>query len=123
MSETETNNKQMIPPGPYCYVIDFTKEFEDGVPVVYCPFHTTKEINGVYVPWCSFLDNGGISDDHTQEQWDKLIEYFGSDENVFDHLTLDLLFDSCKECRENDDYEYTKEQVIDWIKLIQKREN
>lgn len=120
--------QSLIPPGPYCYVMDFTKESEsrnpeDGIPVVYCPFSKTKDINGVPVPWCTFLNKGGTSNDHTEEQWAKLVEYFGSDDNIFDRLPLDLLWDSCKECGEGGDYDYTKEQAIKWIKLTKEYES
>lgn len=124
-------NEKLIPPGPYCYVIDLTAEttikeqieLGNSLPTVFCPYSTYKEFNGVKVPWCSFLEQGGISNNTTEEEFDKLIEYFGSENNVFDFLYLDLLWDDCKECGVNDDYsEFSKEKCINYINEI-KNEN
>ena len=120
---TENKQQELIPPGMYCYVLDYTKDNifgSDSTPVVYCPHSINKEINGINIPWCSFLDKGGVSNDNTDEEWKKLVEYFGSDDNVFDYLSLDLLWDSCKECGENSDHNITKEQIIEWINKVRK---
>jgi hypothetical protein len=79
--------EKLIPNGIYCY---------NGN--VYCPYSTSKNFNDVRVPWCDYLDKGGVDNGHTEEEWNKLIEYFGTENNIFDFLPLDLLWDSCKEC-------------------------
>ena len=115
----------LIPPGPYCYVIDITKPKqpeEDGAPVVYCPHFTNKEFNGVNVPWCNFVNKGGTSNNHNDEDWAKLVEKFGSDDNVFDFLPLDLLWDACKECGAGGDYNYSEEDLINWINEVKEYE-
>lgn len=126
-SQHQKDLEDLIPPGPYCYVINYTKpeskNAEDGIPVVYCPHSTTKEINQVNVPWCSLLDKGGISNHHTEAEWSRLVEYFGNEDNIFDFLTLDLLWDDCKECGLIDDYQYSKEDAIQWINKIKQQNN
>ena len=96
----------LIPNGPYCYgslikaddKYPFCRTYES------CPYNTFKEFNEVSVLWCDFLEKGGLPDDLTDEDWQKLVEHFGSDDKVFDALPLTLLFDSVKECGENEDY-------------------
>lgn len=112
--------KDLTPPGPYCYVADYSREddLEIGYPVVYCPHSSSKEFNGVSVPWCDLLNAGGTDNGHTDEEWEKLVEHFGSEENVFDFLPHDLLWDSCKECGINHDAAMTKESIIAWIDKV-----
>lgn len=118
----ETNyNEGLIPPGPYCYVVDFTKEFthdQEKVSIVCCPHKTTKEFGGVSIPWCSYLKAGGISNNNTEDDFARLVEYFGTEDNLFNFLSLDLLWDGCKECGINSNVELTKEKIIEWINKI-----
>jgi len=123
MEEKNKNREELIPPGPYCYIPDFTiLEDHEGFPTVYCPYHTSKEINGVIVPWCNFLNQGGISNNTTEEEYEKLVEHFGDEDKTDEQLPLDLLWDSCKECGRGGDYNYTREEAIEWIVKIQKYE-
>lgn len=98
------SDKTKIPKGHYCYSInpfydpDINSEDEA---YNYCPFSTHKTINGVVVPWCSFLDQGGTSNGMEDRDFDKLIEHFGCEENIDKGLPLVLLWDSVKECGEN----------------------
>ena len=84
----------MIPSGMYCYD-------KNGI----CPHFTEKDIGGVKITWCSFLENGsagGITDD----DFDKLKSYLGvTDSELFDKYSLDLLWDQVKHCGENEDFE------------------
>ena len=91
---------------PYCYKFNGKNWVDDdGMPhmgVDLCPYWGDKEIGGTHICWCSFLEAGGTyNDDRTD--WDKLIEFFGSEEAAFDSddTSLFLLFDQCKECGEN----------------------
>jgi hypothetical protein len=121
-----TEEEKLIPPGPYCYMLDVTREHEYqpemGIPVVHCPHYRHKEFNGVNVPWCNFINKGGCGNE-TDEEFAKLAEYFGSEDNVFDFLSLDLLFDQCKCCGMGGDYRYSDQDVLDWIKLAKDYEN
>ena len=98
-------NNKIIPEGPYCYRLDIDKidDYNQGkpAPVIYCHYYGSKIFNEVRVPWCSFLEQGGIDNDTTDEQYEKLVEYFGSEDNMDKQLPLSLLWDSCKECGEN----------------------
>jgi len=115
-------DKTLIPKGQYCYVLDITVQRDKdkfSIPIVRCPYSTSKELNGVQVPWCSYLKSGGVSNNWSKEEWDKIIEYFGSENNVFDHLDADLLWDDCKECGVNDDNEeLPRTELIAWINRI-----
>ena len=95
----------IIPKGPYCYSrAEGVNKY--GIPnAKYCPYMTSKDYNGVTCPYCSYLEKGGLDNIVTDGDFAKLIEHFGSEEKVFDGLPLTLLFDSCKECGENEDCE------------------
>ena len=116
----------LVPPGPYCYTLDYSdpeklKTSLYSIPVVYCPYHQSKDINGIICPWCTFINKGGVGN-CPDEEFDKLIAFFGSENNVFDHLSLDLLSDGCKECGMGGNYDYTEEDVIKWIEKIKAHE-
>lgn len=112
--------KKLIPPGQYCYVHDFTKPSDNiSIPIVSCPHRTEKDIAGVQVPWCKFLNSGGTENSKwSEEEWQKLITHFGSENNLFDNLPLSLLWDDCKECDVNTDVEITRDAITAWIELV-----
>lgn len=98
------SDKSQIPKGQYCYEIDpfGDPDLHGGeTPIKHCPFSTYKTINGVNVPWCSYLNQGGISNNTSDEEYEKLIDYYGIEEKLDEELPLDLLWDSVKECGEN----------------------
>ena len=98
----------IIPKGDYCYIFLKGQKNKFGVPKTKnCPFYKSKDINGVLVPWCEYLELGGV-DDHSEEDWKRLVEFFGSEDATFDGLPLTLLFDMVKECGEN---KYTEEEI------------
>jgi hypothetical protein len=104
-------DKKLIPLGVYCYRPDYLYIGEERepweFPIVYCPYYTHKEINGVSVPYCSYLEKLGWSNSwKDDEEWKKLIEHFGSESKTLDALELDLLWDACKECGENDEEDF-----------------
>jgi hypothetical protein len=127
-------DKNLIPPGNYCYCIDYlripemvhniTKIMETGedIPYVSCPYYTTKKINNVCVPWCNYLDQGGISNDHTEEEIKLLSDHYGDFDKASDALPLDLLWDSCKECDENKE-SITIENMFDYLVKIKTKQN
>lgn len=100
-------DKTLIPIGHYCYHIDYLyggKDLKQGeIPIVTCPYSTYKGINNVNVPYCSYIDSLGWKNGFTDEEYNKLIEHYGSEDNVFEALELDLLWDQCKCCGENYD--------------------
>lgn len=101
-------NKELIPKGDYCYSGIEVIESNSSTPVIkvkLCPYWTCKTINGVEVNWCEFLDKGGLPNKEIDFQ--RLVEFYGSEDIVYDELTLSLLFDQVKECGENtNDNEY-----------------
>jgi len=102
------SDKSKIPKGHYCYEADpfGDPDLNDGeMPIKSCPFSTYKTINGVNVPWCSFLDQGGVDNNISDRDYKKLVDYYGSEDKMDKKLPLYLLWDSVKECGENIDYE------------------
>lgn len=101
----ENKDKSLIPFGHYCYHIDRSYDGEGltpmSVPIVTCPYRGYKEVNGVNVPYCSYLDSLGWKNGFTDDEFNKLIDFYGSEDKVFDALELDLLWDGCKCCGEN----------------------
>jgi len=100
-----SKDTSIIPAGAYCYHRSPTEINQYGIPkAIPCPYYSSKEINDVSVPWCSFLDSGGQSNNHSDEDVKKLIEHFGSEEKMNKKLPLFLLWDQVKECGINDEY-------------------
>lgn len=89
-------DKSLIPYGPYCY----TYKDDRYIP---CPYYKIRDINSIPVPWCEYLELGGMIGDHhaPENQYKKLLEYYGTEEKMDKELPLFLLFDQCKECGEN----------------------
>ena len=97
-------DKRRIPKGPYCYRIKkVVPDTVYGFRILTknCPYSRLNKINGVEVAWCDYLEQGGLLNEPTD--MNKLIEYFGSEEKVFEGLPLSLLFDSVKSCGVKDD--------------------
>lgn len=96
----EEKDTSIIPKGPYCYGKLIRADNKPPFRRTYksCPYNGTKKIAGVWVCWCKYLDQGGTHNETTDEEWQKLIAHFGTEEKAFDALPLFLLFDSCKEC-------------------------
>jgi hypothetical protein len=94
---------QLIPHGYYCYQWVETpskeNEFKGGIKA--CPHYTTNTFNGVSVPWCLFLNCGGLSNQNDDSDIEALVEHFGSEEKMNQELPLTLLWDQVKECGEN----------------------
>ncbi len=93
----ENKDKNLIPIGPYCYTYKDSK-------YIPCPYFKIKNINSIPVSWCDYLGLGGITGDHNapENQYEKLLEYYKTEEAMDKELPLSLLFDQCKECGEND---------------------
>ena len=100
----------VIPHGDYCYtwieVPSVSNNFVGKTKT--CPYADVKDINGVHVPWCNYLELGGYPGNGKWAGWEDdiksdevLTEHFGSKEKMEEKLPLFLLFDSCKECGEN----------------------
>ena len=105
----EKKNIKIIPKGLYCYSIDMDN-IDDynvpgkGIPVFYCPYYKSKIVEGIDLPWCDFLNLGGVSNSTTDEEYEKLVNHFGSEKNLEKDFPLDLLWDAVKECDENKEY-------------------
>ncbi len=98
----------LIPKGPYCYVLDFeknaNKEKDDTKYYTKtCPYWSYVEDDGVKICHCSFLNEGGIPNETSEEDFEKLSKKYGSDDAVWKKYPLNLLWDQVKECGENDD--------------------
>lgn len=102
-------DKSKIPKGDYCYtwVEEPSEKNRFRGKVNLCPYWKAREINGVEVPWCDYLNLGGIPACGDWKGWKsddtekKLIDFFGSEEKMEKELPLSLLFEQCKECGEN----------------------
>lgn len=103
-------DKSLIPKGQYCYTwLEFPSK-ENGFKgkTKPCPFYGNKDINGVKVPWCSYLEEGGTDNGWEDEEWQKVKARYKTEEDMDNALPLSLLWDACKECGENfedDEYE------------------
>ncbi len=104
----------IIPKGDYCYTWKEVPSESNNYrgKVNYCPYYDVKNVNGVEFPWCNYLELGGTPGDGKWKGWEDhikadevLTEHFGSKEQMEDKLPLFLLFDSCKECGVNTEYE------------------
>jgi hypothetical protein len=102
-------NIDIIPKGIYCYTFVDEEPIidEDGIShfkINSCPYWGNKDINGVKMPWCHYLNKGGWDNrDYIPEERNKILEYYNNDEKKMDEeLCLMLLFDGCKECGIND---------------------
>ena len=101
----------IIPKGDYCYVFTGNRGTDkDGLPSMEtcnCPYSTVKEYGGVLQPYCRFVEKGSLHKDTTEEEYEKLLKYFGSEEEMDEELSLFLLWDGIKECGAN---LYTEEE-------------
>ena len=109
-----TKDISIIPKGDYCYTWKEAPSESNKYrgTVNMCPYYDVKNVNGVDFPWCNYLELGGtpgdgewtgLEDDNKAEEI--LTEHFGSKEKMEEKLPLFLLFDSCKECGENEENE------------------
>jgi len=90
-----------IPYGEYCYSRDENNK------KIKCPFWKIREFNGVEIPWCEYLSQGGLPNEIDQYKgWEdddvaiqKLREHFGDEFHC--KTSALILFDWVKECGEN----------------------
>lgn len=106
MSKKDTS---VIPNGPYCYVPDIeknaNKDKDDHVYYIKtCPYWSIIKDEGVRICHCSFLNESSIPNGTSDEDYDKLIAKYGSDEALWKKFTGDLIWDQVKECGENKDW-------------------
>ena len=98
-------DKTLIPPGPYCYTYLPDNEQPKDLPyptkLELCPYYRRREINGTFVPWCDYLNLGGIDNNWSKDDWEKVRAHFRNEGELDKKLPLFLLWDSCKECGEN----------------------
>lgn len=90
----------IIPEGDYCYRItriEFGKIFTNN-----CPYSQHKIIAEVYIPYCAYLDKMGIPN-CDDEDFEKLVAFYGTRDKVHEAMPLSLLWDSCKECGINEE--------------------
>jgi hypothetical protein len=78
----------------YCY------DFKDGKTIC-CPYWEFKKFHEINLPYCSFLEKAGISNNTSDEDFDSLVKIYGSEEQVWEAFPLDLLWDQIKECNIN----------------------
>lgn len=102
--------EDIIPKGPYCYTLGEKLIGQEYYPEPYnynyCPYYQRLNIDGVSVPYCMFLKEGGLGNNVSDDAFRRLKYSFdATDEEIFDMFPLDLLWDGCKECGINDDWE------------------
>ena len=121
---TKPKDKSVIPHGAYCYNVNGKKgiDEETGLPTIgvdVCPYWEIRQIIGIDVCWCAYLDKGSMFfDDHiTEEEYHKLSDHFGGWIQTQDALPLLLLFDQCKCCDEN----WPKEEQEEFHKQIKEQ--
>jgi hypothetical protein len=90
----------IIPKGEYCYTIDRVDIKKGKIYTKNCPYYDYTEINDVSVPTCNYLGKMGVPD-CSDEDFQKLISFYGNSDAVHEAMPLSLLFDSCKSCGEN----------------------
>lgn len=98
----------VIPEGPYCYLPDIEKnKNKDKNDTAYyikpCPYYSSIEDEGVKLPYCKFLEQGGTENGMSNEDFKKLEKKYGPDK-IWDKYPLGLLWDQVKECGENDEW-------------------
>ena len=97
LNKVTAKDKTLIPHGDYCY---------SGNKI--CPYRTNKEVghnDTVLISYCSYLEQGDISD-LSKEEFKLLKNYHNmTDEELWEEYPLDVLWDSVKECGVNDEYE------------------
>lgn len=100
----------VIPKGDYCYTwVEHPSEKNNyRGEVKHCPYYGSKIIDGIEIPWCSYLDLGGTPGNGNWAGWEDynkaaqiLNNHFGGEKEADEKLSLMLLFDYCKECGEN----------------------
>lgn len=103
MNSEKPENKEGIPEGNYCYRwTEAPSEYNNFMGSTEpCPFFGDKNFNGVNVPWCCFLNKGGLDNRDYGEDYDKLLLHFGDEAKLRETLPLDLLWDGVKECGVN----------------------
>ena len=74
----ENKDTSIIPSGHYCYVLDMekmkTRKSRDGYPTIKCPYLQVIEDCGVKIPYCKFMELGGIHNNITDEEFEKLVD-------------------------------------------------
>jgi hypothetical protein len=94
----------IIPKGDYCYSnLSLDPKRPGKFHTNTCPYFQYQEVNGVHVAWCKFLGCGSVINGTNDEQYQKLLEHYGSEESLEAHLPLMLLWDQVKECRMNEE--------------------
>jgi hypothetical protein len=102
-------NEKLIPPGTCCYVNDKNGQLN-------CPYLIKKNIKGIGVPWCKYLNKGGIDNNWTQEERNTLVNYYGSAKNMFEELPLEGIGIATKDCTINK--KAKEEDFEEWCKNI-----
>lgn len=103
------NEKSNIPHGDYCYTWEETPSAANNFlgKINKCPYWQVKNINGVDLPWCAYLEAGSLP--NSLEQWrgwedyaaaiQTLQDYFG--DKYEEKTRLFLLWDMVKECQQH----------------------
>jgi len=99
-----SKDTSVIPFGDYCYSIDRVDLKESKIYVKQCPYSTYKIIADVHIPYCEYLEQMG-SPNCNDEDYAKLLAFYGNHDNLSKVTPLSLLFDDCKECGINESNE------------------
>lgn len=96
----------IIPEGPYCYTTRETPCEENGWvhKVNSCPYYKLIKDEGVDIIHCEFIDIKDIPGWVKDEQFNILVEKYGSSDAVFELYGGGLLWDQVKECGVNENW-------------------
>jgi hypothetical protein len=96
-----TDAHAKIPHGKHCYEsIKMNSDKTTFTVTKPCPFRKFNNFLKLY--YCEYMNRFGIPNDISESHWEDLVEHFGSESELYEIATLDLLFDSIKQCGVND---------------------
>lgn len=95
---------KLIPEGIYCYTWESVpaKENEFRGKVNVCPYYGSKLIAGVKVPWCFYMERGGIDNNWKEQEWEAISKHYPDEYSMDSELSEFLLWDQVKSCGENE---------------------
>jgi hypothetical protein len=93
-------NKDLIPKGPYCFTAKSFNVKTGELETDECPYFCFMNDDGVSVPFCKYLNEGSISNNWNEEEWQKLEDKYGNFKSIEEKYPLSLLWDQVKSCGE-----------------------
>jgi|688.fasta_scaffold433587_3 hypothetical protein len=94
-------DKSVIPKGDYCYTISRVDMKESKIYTKNCPYYDYTVLCDVLIPTCKYLEKMGTPG-CTDEEYKRLLDFYGDHDTLSKAMPLSLLWDSCKECGVNE---------------------